>query len=112
MAGGTGRIGLTSWGTTRPSSGFWGRFYLRPLPHQHRSFERNTVVEVVVLAMPPGYASRRMARRARPALEPASGDHLTWWANLHPSWLPARHSAQISARLCRMTPQEVVSPRT
>ena len=63
MPAGTGRIGLTSWGTTRPSRGLWQRLYLRPLPHQHRSFERNTVVDVVGVAMAPGYASWLRARR-------------------------------------------------
>jgi hypothetical protein len=40
---GTVRIGLTSPGRTRPSSGLWHRLYFRPLPHQHRSFDRRVV---------------------------------------------------------------------
>ena len=38
MSAGTSRIGETAPGSTRPSTLRWHRLYLRPLPHQHRSF--------------------------------------------------------------------------
>ena len=41
--GGHGRQGLIVPGTMRPSSSLWHRLYLRPLPHQHGSFERSAV---------------------------------------------------------------------
>jgi hypothetical protein len=37
MWSGTLRMGLTTPGSTRPSSGRWQRLYLRPLPHQQGS---------------------------------------------------------------------------
>ena len=51
MCSGTGRTGLTVPFTTRPSNCLWHRLYLRPLPHQHRSFERGGAERLV---MPPG----------------------------------------------------------
>ncbi len=48
IVAGTLRIGLTSWGTTRPSRGLWHRLYFRPLPHQHRSLERRAIVGVAI----------------------------------------------------------------
>src|SRR5262245_48885222 len=49
MCSGTDRIGLTTPGTTRPASGLWQRLYLRPLPHQQRSFDRRLVADMLMV---------------------------------------------------------------
>src|SRR5205823_2325875 len=64
MWGGTVRSGLTRPGSTRPSIVLWQRLYLRPLPHQHGSFDLSATV-LVGAVTPSSVGSRGAAPRTR-----------------------------------------------
>src|SRR5262249_17873997 len=69
MESGTDRTGLIVPGRTRPSIGFWHRFCLRPLPHQHRSFDRSDV-RVVITPQATTLRARRGSEAAVAWTEP------------------------------------------